>query len=62
MIDATQQYIERLERVVALGVNMRRLRRVCDRIPSERALDAVRVAEQMFDKATAQLKTPGLPL
>jgi predicted kinase len=67
MIDATQQYIERLETVVTLGVNMRRLQRIFFRTPGNtpekrRALDDARVAEQVFDKATAELKAPGLTL
>jgi predicted kinase len=67
VIDATQQYIERLEQVVTLGINMRRLQRVFFRTPANTpekrgALDDARVAEQVFDKATAELKTPGLTL
>ena len=67
MIDATQQYIERLEQLVTLGINMRRLQRLFFRTPGNtpekrRALDDARVAEQIFDKAVAELKTPGLQL
>ncbi len=67
MIDATQQYIERLETVVALGIEMRRRQRNFFRSPGNTpekraALDAARVAEQMFDRAIAELKAPGLTL
>lgn len=67
MIDASQQYIERLEQVVTLGINMRRLQRSFFRLQGKSpekqgALDAARVAEQVFDKAIAELKAPGLSL
>jgi predicted kinase len=67
VIDATQQYIERLEQVVTLRINMRRLQRIFFRTPGNtpekrRTLDDARVAEQIFDKATAELNAPGLTL
>jgi hypothetical protein len=67
VIDATQQYIARLEHVVTMGKDMRRLQRAFFRMQGKSpekqgALDAARVAEQAFDKAIADLKTPGFEL
>ena len=67
MIDATQRYIDRLETVVTLGINMRRLQRSFFRLQGKSpekqgALDAARVAEQAFDRAIADLRQPGMTL
>jgi hypothetical protein len=67
VIDATQQYIERLEEVVTLATNMHRLQQIFFRAPpnspeKKRALDDAKVAEHAFTKARAQLKAPGLDL
>ena len=67
MIDATRQYIDALESVVTLTVNMRRLQRIYFRAApaspeKRRALDDALIAEKLVDEAITKLKSPGLSL
>ena len=67
MNDPDRQYVDRLETVISLGVDMRRLQRIYFRTvygskEKRAALDNARYAERLFDEALAKLKTPGLNL
>jgi hypothetical protein len=64
-VEALQKLVAEQAKVIAVAIDMRRLQRVFFRIQAgaadkKRALDDARVAEQMFDRAAAELKSPGL--
>lgn len=66
-IEALQKLVAEQAKVIAVAIDMRRLQRLFFRTPGNtpekrRALDDARAVEQIFDKATAELKAPGLQL